>query len=134
MMEPTAMMDPTVKELWLKDLRGGMFQQGRGALKRVDQDSHGKMQEFHCCLGVLCERYRRESGDLMTWHPTGEFGTALFGDAEVHVLPQAVADWAGLAFTNPQVRVPKYDLTTLADLNDSGFSFHRIADFIEELL
>jgi hypothetical protein len=112
-----------VKEKWLKALRSGDYQQGRGALRK---------DEAFCCLGVLCDFYGRETGeewqeghcdeddDCRDWEIAG--GTAL--------LPSDVVIWAGLGDENPIVKDH-----SLADWNDSkGASFPVIADLIEESL
>lgn len=39
------MMDPEIKAKWIKKLRSGQYEQGRGRLVNDDK---------HCCLGVLC--------------------------------------------------------------------------------
>lgn len=41
--------------LWIDALRSGEYEQGSGALQTRD----GKF----CCLGVLCDVYRKETGD-----------------------------------------------------------------------
>ncbi len=44
-------MNPNVKEKWVKALRSGHYQQGKGMLRTHD--------DAFCCLGVLCDLYGR---------------------------------------------------------------------------
>ena len=46
-------MKKSVKKLWLTALRSGEYRQGHDVLR-----ANGKF----CCLGVLCDLYRKESG------------------------------------------------------------------------
>jgi hypothetical protein len=80
-------------------------------------------------------------------------------DTSAHMLPEAAQEWAGIETGNPDVRIDRamrpdtwvwartgqeeqalacYPLdpghTTLAHLNDAGYSFSQIADVIEEQL
>jgi hypothetical protein len=60
-------------------------------------------------------------------------------DASSELLPEAAREWAGLEDANPYVSYlddDDYDdvYNGLADVNDNGFSFERIADLIEEQL
>src|SRR5687768_4898762 len=47
-------MDQYWKQKWVKALRSGKYQQGRGYLK---QKNHLTNQFEYCCLGVLCDLY-----------------------------------------------------------------------------
>lgn len=52
-------MNPEVKEKWTAALDSGEFTQGTGRLQTLKGD--------FCCLGVLCELYRREHPDTSRW-------------------------------------------------------------------
>ncbi len=108
-------MNEKVKKAWLEALRSGEFKQAKQKLRINDK---------YCCLGVLCELHRRECG--------GEWVNGIFGPVyllESQILPNTVADWAGLATTTPVVGEQ-----TLSGLNDDGQSFREIANLIEENL
>ncbi len=83
-------MNPTIKAKWTAALRSGEFRQGRQVLRNAPQDDGIR---DYCCLGVLCELHRRETGK-------GEwFGSrykTISGDSSASSLPGAVARWAGL--------------------------------------
>jgi hypothetical protein len=97
---------------WLTDLRSGEFQQGKFVLKSG---------ELFCCLGVACERYRREHGG--EWENDGFRDLFMERDAG---LPEAVQEWLGLTDD-----LGVYDFGALTALNDHGVSFAAIADLIE---
>lgn len=108
-------MKKTIADLWIANLRSGKYEQGLRALHR-----DGKF----CCLGVLCDLadprgwYTRPGARFKSWRvPYGETG----------VLPREVSAWAGLQSVSPNHR--GIDLT---QLNDNGYTFSYIADFIEK--
>ena len=47
-------MKKRVKKLWVEALRSGGYKQGRKRLRYGDT---------YCCLGVLCDLYRKETGE-----------------------------------------------------------------------
>ena len=113
-------MNPVIKQKWLEALRSDEFDQGTGMLKSYD----GK----YCCLGVLCELFRRQHSvqKNIDWHG------GLFLQ-RVAVLPTEVIKWAGLEHNNYNPRVGE-EQKTLSDYNDTGYSFEQIANLIEENL
>lgn len=102
----TLTMDEEAKKQWIKDLRSGDFQQGKGTLWEKD-DVEGT--EFYCCLGVLANRIETHSDD---W---------VYND----MLPPFMCEKVAL---NEDVA------NALAGLNDTGWEFSAIADLIEEHL
>lgn len=133
-------MKRAIRDQWLTDLRSNEFEQGRMALAQIVQTSAGRTIRY-CCLGVLCERAYRER--LPIEKDAGE-SSIRYGD-ESAFLPVKVMEWAGLAVDpdDPDFRdgdlVVRPDfghyagtLTSLAALNDHGYTFHEIADLIEE--
>jgi hypothetical protein len=118
------MMSPDVKKLWIDALLSGEFEQGKHTLQTTD----GK----YCCLGVLCEVYRRETG-RGEWKSHASPCGAYFevdGHKGRGVLPDPVMAWAGLREENPVI-----DDVTLARWNDSrDASFKGIANLIEVVL
>lgn len=111
-------MNAEIKTKWLSALRGGEYKQARGVLKQ-------RADSGFCCLGVLCDLYRKEHPDS-SW---GERGQFLIGDAEdvFGYLPDSVINWAGLDEENPSLGEGE----TLASANDHGTTFTQIADIIE---
>ena len=120
-------MNREVKAKWLAALRSGDYQQTTDVLRTVEPDGAFS----YCCLGVLCDLYRIESG--------GEWAGNDFVDGAGSInsggtLTANVRTWAG-------ARVDQIDLSTdddyddvLAELNDNDWSFRDIADLIEEQL
>lgn len=118
-------MDQQIKAKWLEALRSGKYQQTSDNLRN---------EEGFCCLGVLCD-----ISGLADWVPSVlEPGTYAYFSAGL-VLPVEVQEWAGLTLTNPDV-VQEIDeegeehWNTLTELNDDGYRFAEIADFIEASL
>ncbi len=121
-------MNINVKAMWLDRLRNGGIQQGKGKLGTTD----GK----RCCLGVLCD-IAVEHGVIPAPTQLGGTHNVLVYDAlDRNYLPKSVQEWAGLNAHNPSVVVGDEDGRSvhLADLNDNGTPFERIADLIEESL
>lgn len=130
-------MNPEIKSEWLEKLRSGLIPQLAGYLGNVDG--------ARCCLGVLCDiavDYEVIPEPLAI--KIGEnsdprylvYGNTLLErklrQGETSALPKVVQDWAGInssmgKFTNTD-GVEKW----LSGLNDSGYSFEKIANIIEE--
>lgn len=147
-------MNPQVKEMWVKALRSGEYQQGRGELITMT-DEHTK----YCCLGVLCDLAMKEG--IVNLQPATRytqyeqrirnfFGTEHEhnnGLAKFEILPPSVVHWAGLEDSNPAVYSvrPEFEddaeeqedkyLVQMAELNDEyGYPFEILAKLIEEQL
>lgn len=118
-------MKPEIKEKWVKALRSGEYIQGRSML-------HPGPERW-CCLGVLTDIYAKENNISWQNNPYGEEGTASF-QGEFNLLPSSVYRWAGLAGSNPAYEESGAFMSTkgLAELNDAGVSFTKIADIIEK--
>ena|SRR6188768_1756975 len=113
-------MDPEVKARWVKALRSGEYVQVQDRLRKGSK---------HCCLGVLCDLYTKESGKR--WGFSGMKWRDIFDFAD---LPgPEVCIWAGLPDENPVVRIGKAK-RALSGHNDNGAPFAEIADAIEEQL
>jgi len=95
MTEPkvTPKLKPEVKKLWTDALVSGEFEQGQG---RLCNEVEG-VRSF-CCYGVLCELYRRATGDgewkvdhskVVTFrsNPEAEYGM-------IGLPPEVVIGWA----------------------------------------
>ena len=122
-------MRDDIKRRWVDALRSGEYAQGQERLRVND--------EF-CCLGVLCDLAAKDGvvrvedeivdGEERRIYYYGD-GKELLSDL---FLPASVRIWAGLDDDNP--RVLSDDASSLASLNDSGYSFLDIAEIIQEQL
>lgn len=116
-------MNPDIKKKWVEALRSSEYQQGRGRL-------HNPKENTFCCLGVLCDIYRKENN--LQWvichgaaYLSGDHHEPMDG-----FLPPQVVDWAGVKDRSPVV-----EGSSLVALNDSDeFSFEKIAQYIEKYL
>ena len=120
-------MKEKVKKLWVKALKSGKYKQAKNYLCAGGR---------HCCLGVLCELYNKEmkknnkktlsktTVSIETNHKPKN--VEQFGK-DVSVLPNKVQKWAGMKTAVGYLPNHRH----LADLNDSGVKFKRIAKIIE---
>jgi hypothetical protein len=109
------MLNENMKKV-LVALRSGEYEQSRSTL----QDSLG-----HCCLGVMCEVYEKETGDKIK----RDLNNYIKGHSFTF-LPE-VQRWVGLTDKYGTCLSPN-GLTSLAQMNDrDGKTFSEIADFIE---
>jgi hypothetical protein len=109
-----------IKARWVAALRSGKYLQGQNFLRANDK---------YCCLGVLCDLYPN-SKDL--WH---EPDLGYMFDIYVAMIPEYVAEWAGLGGVDPLVELPNIGTTTLSYVNDEVmYDFNTIADIIEKQL
>jgi hypothetical protein len=122
-------MKQEIAEKWTAALRSGEYKQGAGALR-----THS---DCYCCLGVLCDLYANSGATFVENEPvewSGQFGTSFLGQA-FH-LPPTVAEWAGMTQRNPAIDDSlsvSHELgRTLADINDNGMTFEKIADLIDK--
>lgn len=76
-----------------------------------------------CCLGVACELYCREHDDLSV---VFKYGFCYYGGTCTE-LPIKVQQWLGI-----KSRSGCFKNTSLVNLNDSGYSFAKIAEIIKE--
>lgn len=113
------MMNPEIKSKWVAALRSGEYKQTQHILK----DHVG-----HCCLGVLCEISKAETG----------FGIPenLDEASKDHhqLLGPTVMKWADLPYVKGDVVLIGNTRDYLADVNDAGYTFTEIADAIEAQL
>lgn len=121
-------MNKKIKKKWLAALRSGKYKQAKGKLRRSIPNTS---QYKHCCLGVLCDIYRKETGKG-EFNSTGHY--VIDGEYGYGILPEAVRDWAGLTRSNPEVKYGGGNMC-IASVNDmEKVGFERIADLIEESL
>ena len=104
-------MNDNMKKV-VKALRSGGYAQTRESL----QDRYG-----YCCLGVMCDVYREETGVELELNSDGDINGGHLADQV------GVKEWVGLKSSNGRSR---YN-TSLVTMNDEGKTFLEIADFIE---
>ena len=130
-------MKQAVMKKWVRALRSGKFRRGRGALKRKAKNN----RYYHCCLGVLCEVYKKDTKDEDIETQDPHYDCATFGDEEA-LLPEKIRKWAGLKTDDATLFLAdNCDLdvaraaggkASLAMVNDnrSRVTFKKIADII----
>lgn len=119
-------MNADIAKRWAAELRSGAFKQGTQNLKYEDCDS-----TYHCCLGVLCELYMRETGEKLQEavepiEDRGEpsrYACHIFNVEYDEFPPDDVTGWA---------EIDDKSCIRLTEMNDDqGASFAQIADYIE---
>lgn len=118
-------MKKEVKDIWVSALRSGKYKQARDALT----DGDGM-----CCLGVLCDLHREQTGQG-NWENREYVATTSKGRkaAGSETPPVPVCEWAGLKSPNPDVPNGDDLYKALSDLNDSDrLAFPKIADLIDQ--
>lgn len=128
-------MKQNIMKKWIKSLRSGEFKQGRGTLKQYN--NKGKAE--HCCLGVLCELYNREMkknkkktiAERYCDSLVFRYGNTKFGNQK-HSLPKIIEKWSGVKDSVGLFTDCQKETQTLAELNDDGYSFKKIASIIEK--
>lgn len=81
-------MKKEIMKKWVKALRSGGYEQGKGCLVRV-----GKRYDEFCCLGVLADLYMQEVGDLEVEEDSDG---VLWYDNRSSFLPNKVLQWGGV--------------------------------------
>lgn len=130
-------MKQEIGELWIKALRSGEFKQTSSRLRRTDGG--------FCCLGVLCELYRRETGKGEWVEPIRDYrhdnpmvipfdvdseNSESEKDFATSGLPGEVMRWSGVQDSLGLVRIT--EPISLSAMNDAGESFESIADVIQD--
>lgn len=110
-------MKPKIKKLWVEALRSGKYKQGSGRLRTFS--------DAYCCLGVLCDLHRKETGRQWRRNSHGDWVYL----SATGALPEEVSNWAGLKCGNPAL-----GLDSAISHNDSGTPFPDIADRIQKYL
>ncbi len=110
------------KNVWTKALRSGAYTQTSGTLR----DGEG-----FCCLGVLCDLYRREMS-MGCWNENGmeadevSFNFEIGNKLEISTLPAIIKKNLGIS---TEV------IDTLVTMNDDQRAdFHEIARYIDSEL
>lgn len=120
-------MKPKIKKLWVEALRSGEYEQGDSYLRSSD--------DKYCCLGVLCDLHQKATKKGNWGKEMGVFRYAETGLGSKTTPIPCVIKWAGIKVQNPMMEVKDKRLPLgLMGLNDSGSTFLKIADLIEEQL
>jgi hypothetical protein len=111
-------MKAEIKDKWVKALRSKKYKQAEGALR--EGTSH------FCCLGVLCDIYRKETG-VGKWEAYTEGPRDFITPSKnCEGFPsKPIYEWAGLHHSTGK---------RLATMNDHGATFEEIANHIEKKL
>ena len=124
---------------WVKALRSGDYQQGKASLCREDQDS-GECE--YCCLGVACDTLT--TNEWIKGEPSGSYpyyAVWSIGELKEFAMPSAgdKYGWGWTETTSFPNRAALKEMgldvayaQELAELNDKGWSFKRIANKIEK--
>lgn len=102
---------------WVRALRSGKFKQTKKVLARVRAG-----ETRYCCLGVACELYRRETKEI----EKKVVKNVVYFDDKQFTLLRDVQSWLGL-----EGDCGEYEGSSLAEQNDDGVKFEKIADIIE---
>jgi hypothetical protein len=146
-------MKKEIAKKWVRALRSKKYKQFKGCLKVTSRTGVDR----HCCLGVLCELYQNDQQrnkkqgmavsvilpddvpDLdIGVVPKTSVATGFGRNKESQSLPLCVQRWAGIRSHNGRFDFSKGAAArlaggnNLADLNDNGMPFTKIADLIEE--
>ncbi len=111
-------MKKAIADQWVKALRSKKYKQGEGALRNEDN-------EF-CCLGVLCNLHAQAKPKFAAKQTDPEY----YDKCSSFPSPP-VQNWAGLKSYNGKFWGAS-GRTSLADLNDEGETFFKIANIIEK--
>lgn len=104
-------------------LRSGAYKQEIGVLH---------LEDAYCVLGVACEISNLGRWEGAGGSPQGYRIEGLSSGGNPYGPPPKVMDYYGWSTPGADLTVPLDGRpTSLADLNDSGFTFEEIADLIE---
>lgn len=117
---------------WVELLRSGEFQQTKRRLREGTDHTNYR----HCCLGVVCELYLVEVGgffnevnefveDFQTLPARADTGWKFIPVAHSANLGDGSRQWIGL---------DGMKCAALAMMNDRGWTFNQIADFVTDML
>lgn len=122
-------MNADLKQQWIDALRSKQYKQGKKVLCQVDE----KGKESFCCLGVLFDIAGGEVGGEWS-EPESVFKfSPLARKAIVKSSRSSDSSMLPNGFTKFS-KLSKYTQSELAEMNDNGWSFEKIADWIEKNL
>ena len=110
-MESKQKLGPLQKK-WVKTLRSGKYKQGKEALKKGEK---------YCCLGVLCDIEQKLTTEGY-----------VKGTGNEAYLPKTLV--SKYSFHSEEGNLKNYSngKPSLVVMNDKGYTFKEIADFIEQ--
>lgn len=130
-------MRNVTKQEWIDALRSGDYDQGQGALVKIDEQGECS----YCCLGVLAHI---AGADRKVVDNHSNLAYDFDGRIESAILPETVA--GTLVSDLDLTRVVEYTtdygsggtdtddiMHVLTSRNDHGWTFERIADYLEKL-
>lgn len=125
-------LNPIEKAEWTKQLRSGSFAQGKRLLKKEEHNEF-----IYCCLGLLCEMNKIPSNEHYTSDKVWAF--EFEGNEKQRGLPSEHFMQDKGFLDNSASFYYDFTLfgnlfvirTSLATLNDEGFTFNQIADVID---
>lgn len=103
---------------WVAALRSGEYSQASNGLRGADGIGY-------CCLGVACDISELGEWDGVVYRVYGGLEAA---DA---ILPMSVANWLGLACTNPTIDDGSGEHDAVSANDSLEWNFERIADAVE---
>jgi hypothetical protein len=131
-----------IAKQWVDALKSGTYQQGQGKLHATDINGTC----MYCCLGVLCDLYMQQNpdeldvkvvtrkSDVNLQHTQmlsiGDDSITVY-DNDSLVLPLRVREWAGMHDALGRFTNASHAQDSLAELNDHGMSFAKLADVID---
>jgi hypothetical protein len=125
------MVEPNKERIqkWVDALRSGEFKQGYGQLR----DETFNNEYRHCCLGVACEVFRRETG-RGAWTDSNDF-VVHHEDENLEVasshLPPSVIRWFGLPCKDPLIAGSSSSRYATIRNDADRWTFEQIADGTE---
>lgn len=115
------------QEAWLRDLETTEEPQTKGALHRVRADAVNPVG--YCCLGRACVVLGIEERTSDDGYAYSTFGEDAWQDAW---LPKQGIKTLRLRGSGGEFEEPFGKFSNLADMNDSGWPFKKIAAYIRE--
>ena len=112
-------MDQRIKKRWIKALRSGEYEQGRGQLCKDNK---------FCCLGVL---YDIEHDGDWIYDPLGR---EIVVDGDTYIDGCWTTDGGNPFSYGQNLGIGISTLATLINMNDEDSSFSKIANWIEKHL
>ena len=127
-------------QMWLNALRSSDYPQGKGFLHSIDESNISNHSTFaighdsYCCFGVACNIYHKffifeeeEYSSISKKFLSDDQLLYSYGEETLY-LPDIVRRWLGLT-DNTGSFGDRGD--SLMSMNDRGYSFEELADFIE---
>jgi hypothetical protein len=117
-------LKPSFKVKWIAALRSGEYARGNGALCQ-----EGKSFDKFCCLGIACNILAPGK-----WEEDSSTKLSIDGETEFpppSIIEKMFQSHATKFMHHQAIDIAMYEL---ADKNDNGWSFNRIATWIEKNL